>query len=206
MTSPKRRPNRSRRPTPIPGTVLLFALCCLAAILSCSRDDAEEPVQQGEVPAGQAPNCVLLYPSAVDSEARFSTLPIYIDRLPERLQDMSAVIRRYLEGPVGADQFDPYPEGVGLRALYLLSDETLVVDLTGPVRSGGGTSTEVARVYGLVNTLCWNYTDLDGVRILVDGQEVKSLLGHLSLTAPLPPDPDLLSPLTRSRWRTREGR
>lgn len=110
----------------------------------------------------------------------------------ERQQAMEDLVRRYLAGPVGPGQFQPFPDHSSLRALFLLQGGQVVLDLGGPVREGGGSDTETARVYGLVDTLSWNFPEVKAVKILVGGQEVDTLLGHLDLSRPLPPEPRML--------------
>ncbi len=107
-------------------------------------------------------------------------------------ESMSIVVSRYLQGPAGEGRFSPYPDHCTLRALYLLSGDRAVVDLGGPVSSGAGVHTEVHRVYGVINTLVWNFPEVRSVQILIDGREVETLLGHLDLSKPVPPEDRLL--------------
>jgi spore germination protein GerM len=106
--------------------------------------------------------------------------------------DMPDLLKRFLDGPPGPGQSLAFPERSGLKAAFLV-DGLAVVDLTGPVRTGGGASTETARVYGIVQTLHANFPEVKSVRLLVDGQEVDTLLGHLDLSRPLVPEPRLLA-------------
>jgi hypothetical protein len=61
------------------------------------------------------------------------------------------------------------------------------VDLGGAVISGhsGGSLDEALTIYTIVNVLAANLPGVSTVQILVEGQEVDSLVGHLDLRHPL---------------------
>lgn len=62
---------------------------------------------------------------------------------------------------------------------------------------GGGVS-ELFTVYGLINTLAENFPHIRQVRILVEGEPVTSLKGHVDLRQPLSADFRLTRPPERS--------
>jgi spore germination protein GerM len=141
----------------------------------------------------------LLYPGP--EEALLTGLPVQMPATGDAQRDMESLVERYLAGPVGEGQVQPFLDHSALRSLYLLGGNQVVLDLTGPVRSGGGSDTETARVYGLVNTLALNFPAVASVRILVDGQEVETLLGHMDLSRPIPPEPRMLAASLRSQLK-----
>jgi hypothetical protein len=164
---------------------------------ACGRDSGTPPpsaLQNAQAPEARLAKRVLYYPAGENASLR--ECPVSMPASGETELDMCDLLRRYLEGPPGPGQFLAFPEHVALRAAFLV-DGQAVVDLTGPVRTGGGTSTEVARVYGIVQTLHANFPEVKCVRILVDGQEVETLLGHLDLSRPLVPEPRLLARPTK---------
>lgn len=79
------------------------------------------------------------------------------------------------------------PEGTRLRGLYLSSRNEIFVDLDGAVRSGhpGGSLNELLTVYTIVNAITMNLPDVQEVQLLIDGQEVDTLAGHVDLRQPL---------------------
>jgi len=81
----------------------------------------------------------------------------------------------------------PFPEGTRLRTIYLTSGGNIFVDLNQAVSSGhpGGSLDELFTVYALVNALTTNVPDVLGVQILIEGQEVDTLAGHVDLRRPL---------------------
>ncbi len=182
-----------KRPRRRAEVILLTAALC--ALLASCREAPKAPPPSAEQAAPSAAQTVtasrtLFYPQADDM--LLAPCPVVMPATGSPQQDMAALIRRYLAGPPGDGQVQPFLEHSALRALFLVGSEA-VVDLTGPVRAGGGSATEAARVYGIVQTLAYNFSDVKSVRILVDGQEVDTLLGHLDLSRSLPPEPRLVA-------------
>jgi spore germination protein GerM len=56
----------------------------------------------------------------------------------------------------------------------------------------GGSSAEVMTVYSIVNSLTLNFPQIKRVQILIEGKEVETIRGHLSLKRPIPPNPSLV--------------
>jgi spore germination protein GerM len=56
----------------------------------------------------------------------------------------------------------------------------------------GGSSAEIMTVYSIVNTLTTNFPQIKRVQILVEGKEIESIAGHLSLMKPISSKPDLI--------------
>lgn len=85
--------------------------------------------------------------------------------------------------------------------------ETVTLDLSRELvaRHPGGSISELLSVYGLANTLAANFPQLRQVRILVGGQVVESLKGHVDLRAPIPADFRYGRPPLRAGGRATEG-
>ncbi len=56
----------------------------------------------------------------------------------------------------------------------------------------GGSSAEIMTVYSIVNSLTTNFPQIKRVQILVEGKEIESIAGHLSLMRPISSKPDLI--------------
>jgi spore germination protein GerM len=56
----------------------------------------------------------------------------------------------------------------------------------------GGSSAEMMTLYSVVNSLTLNFPQIKRVQILIEGKEVETIAGHLSLRQPVPPKPDLI--------------
>jgi len=84
-------------------------------------------------------------------------------------------------------------EGTKVRQVFVAEDGTAFVDLSKEAVANhrGGSLDELFAVYAIVNAVTVNLPAVKGVQILVDGQEVETLAGHV----------DLRHPLTRNmRW------
>lgn len=98
--------------------------------------------------------------------------------------------RRLLEAQIAAAP-DPLasavPEGTTLRALFIGERGEAYVDLSGDVRAKhtGGALDELFTVYAIVNCLTVNLPAITKVQVLIDGQEVDTLAGHVDLRHPL---------------------
>jgi len=103
------------------------------------------------------------------------------------------VVEALLEGPRG--RLTPVlPSGSALRAFYLGEDGTAYVDLDAAFARGVSRGSEDAllAVWSLTDTLAVNFPEVRRVKILVEGEEVKDLGGHLDLSRPLVPDVGLV--------------
>ena len=97
-----------------------------------------------------------------------------------------AIVRRQLD-PAPPPLRSPFPEGTRLLSLYLATDGNAFVDLSREVSADhpGGSLDELFTVYALVNTLTLNVPEINAVQIMVGGQEVDTLAGHIDLRQPL---------------------
>lgn len=172
----------------------------LALALACGGDPAPPPSPGPAVApilSVDSRSVTLLYPGGEDGALQpcEDNLPLTGD--PDG--DYALLVARYLAGPACEGLVNPFPEGAGLRALYPMARGLVVVDLTSHATSGAGGAFETLRVYGLIDTLALNFPEVRSVRILVEGREVESLLGHLDLQRPLVPEPSFAAPEVRAR-------
>jgi spore germination protein GerM len=79
------------------------------------------------------------------------------------------------------------PPGTSLRALFVTEQGDAYVDLSKEAAAGhpGGSTHERMKIYTIVDALTVNLPAIRAVQILVDGREVESLAGHVSLRGPL---------------------
>lgn len=82
------------------------------------------------------------------------------------------------------------PADTEVRAVHLSADGTAFVDLDQAFSRGLSLGSEDAliAVRSLVETLAANLADVRRVKILVEGEEVRDLGGHLDLSRPLVPE------------------
>lgn len=103
------------------------------------------------------------------------------------------------------------PEGTELRGVDIDRDTgVLTVDLSQEVDlpgTGHGSTEEVAFAQQLAYTAT-QFAGVRSVRLLVEGQEIEDLWGHVDWSKPIEPDPFALTPITieEPRWGfRREG-
>ena len=58
----------------------------------------------------------------------------------------------------------------------------------------GGSASEMATIYSLVNSLTRNISSIKGVKLLIGGKEVESIKGHIDTKQPFNMNKDLLAP------------
>jgi len=120
----------------------------------------------------------------------FSTKDANYLRLEEREidQDKDLYLQIFEElkaGPESSELGGTIPDGSQLLE-YEIEGELIVLNFNRALKDNhwGGSAGELLTVYSIVNS----YTALDQiqkVRILIEGEEVESLVGHLDLSQPL---------------------
>ena len=102
-----------------------------------------------------------------------------------------AQARSIVEAQLSAEAPSPLlstiPKGAALRGIFISQRNEAFVDLDPIIRSAhpGGTLQELMTVYTIVNVLLTNLPNLREVQILIGGQEVDTLAGHVDLRRPL---------------------
>lgn len=78
-------------------------------------------------------------------------------------------------------------EGTSVRQIFVSEDGTAFVDLSKEAVANhrGGSLDELFAVYAIVDAITVNLPAIKGVQILVDGQEMDTLAGHVDLRHPL---------------------
>jgi spore germination protein GerM len=78
-------------------------------------------------------------------------------------------------------------EGTKVRQVFVTEDGTAFVDLSKEAVTNhrGGSLDELFAVYAIVDAITVNLPAITSVQILVDGQEVDTLAGHVDLRHPL---------------------
>jgi hypothetical protein len=79
------------------------------------------------------------------------------------------------------------PPGTRVRAVFVTERNEAFVDLSREITAAhpGGSLAELCTVYSIVNAVTVNLPAITAVQILVEGQEVDTLAGHVDLRQPL---------------------
>lgn len=115
---------------------------------------------------------------------------------------LSLVAQELLKGSANQSIPRPLPQDSVIRAAYLLPEGLAVVDVGGPTLAAGwntGSHGEMIAVYSLVQTIVSNFPSVRRVRIVVNGQPVPTLAGHIEIDRSLRPLQSLLVPRTAFR-------
>ncbi len=178
--------------------------------LATLRANVEENLGAAQTPAGSAPanearrpatpmgeREILLYFSNPEG-VRLRPQPISLPYTESIVENCRIALEALIAGPA-SDQHAPIlPDTVRVRALYLLDNGELVVDLSRELLTENALFTSLSQesllVYGIVNTLTQGAlqssrdTQIRQVRILVEGVRPETYPMHVDLSDPLPPD------------------
>ena len=90
-----------------------------------------------------------------------------------------------LRGPTGA-AVRTTPSATVLRSVSIMSDGLANADFSAQLASEhpGGSSSELLTVYSIVNTLVFNIEDIKRVQILIEGQTIDTIAGHMDCRQP----------------------
>lgn len=99
-----------------------------------------------------------------------------------------------IKGPESSELYPVIPEGTQVNEVYI-ADDIVYIDLSEEIFKNhpGGSSGELMTVYSIVNTLT-EIPPIKGVQILVEGNEMESLVGHIDISMPLLRDEDWIKP------------
>lgn len=103
------------------------------------------------------------------------------------LDDAKICIKELITGPQNKNLVSAVPPGTVLREIYLNDDKCAYVDFDRSLidKHTGGTEGEVFTIYSIVNTLTSNFNQITSVKILVEGQEVRTIAGHIDIRGAL---------------------
>jgi spore germination protein GerM len=134
-------------------------------------------------PPPQQVNLFLLNPTAL------TLVPVKIERRlhTEITKCLSQVIKALIQ-ETPPNFRNPIPRGTLLNEVYIDSHQTAYLDFSSHLTNGhiGGTTAESLTVMAILKTVFDAFPDdIKQVQILIDGNQVKTLAGHLNLSQPL---------------------
>jgi len=164
----------------------LIAALLAAALLSCKQREVPRlnPVVANRVTMRQV-NLFFETPARLlGQELRNVALP------DNEAAALATLVRELLLGSANQAVPRPFPPDAVLRGAFLLPDGTAVIDLGGATLVNGwsaGSHEELIAVFSLVQTLTSNIASVKRVRILIEGQSVDTLAGHVAIDRALAP-------------------
>jgi hypothetical protein len=123
----------------------------------------------------------------------------FIPREDTRAALAEALVKSLIEGSK-TGLTATLPEKAGLRKVEIEPDQTLSVRFAKslPGLHPGSTTSELATVYSLTNTLIANIPEIKRVRILAGDEVAASIRGHISLKNPFAFNPEIIAPVSRA--------
>lgn len=113
-----------------------------------------------------------------------------VRRLDDLPLQVKAVVEELIRGPVGKST-PSFPPGTRVKGVLVDTAGTAYVDFSRELQTEypGGAWTETLTIYSLANTLATNFPDqIKAVQILVDGEQVPTLAGHIDTSRPFAPN------------------
>ncbi len=154
---------------------------------------APVPVPVAAEPAALAHITATLFYASADG---LSLMPLHreVQLEPGVVAQGRQIVLAQIQAPP-APAIGVVPTGTTLRAFYVTALGDAFVDLSGDVVRGhpGGARQELLTVQAIVHAVTANLPTVRRVQILVDGQEVDTLAGHIDLRRPLARDPTILA-------------
>ena len=154
---------------------------------------------QGEVPAavgGPTEKVIFNVYFAADG-GRLRGEPRELDVTEAPKDRIRKILAALLEGPKQPGLYPLFPKEVTLGSVQLSQDGTAYVDLrseTQPDPPASGSTEEMQRVYGIVNSIVLNVPQATHVVLLWNGFQRESFSGHLDMSRPLEADRTLVAP------------
>ena len=100
------------------------------------------------------------------------------------------VLLELINGPKDTSLVPTIPVGTKIHDVYIDQYNVLYVDFSKEIKENhiGGSTAEILTVYSIVNTLTTNFPEIKQVQILIDGNTIDSLAGHIDISEPVKPD------------------
>lgn len=171
------------------GVVLAFLLLAvfLGALLFRKHERAmAPPLTPGEVQQSGLVNVTLFFAThEFDGLVREGR---EIGPCDEPSACFEEILEELINGPLG--EHSPVLPLTGMFNSVKLDGRTALVDFAQELLDGlpPGSSGELYAAYSVVNSICYNYPQVQQVVFTVDGRPLTTLKGHLDISSPISPD------------------
>ena len=180
--------------------VILFLLGFGLFIFSTLRHDILKGFKPGEVkPSGpEKKKSVVLYFSDGEGELLVGEKRA-LSQGGSLQEEAKETVVELIHGPKGK-LIPTLPSKTKLIALQVDDQGLAKVNFSRALTQDhpGGSSAEIMTVYSVVNSLALNFPEIKRVQILVEGKEIETITGHLSLNRPTGPNPNLIKKTGKS--------
>ncbi len=150
---------------------------------NAAREAQVAAEQQVTAPVGNGPPEPVTLFVADDSDGTLRKTQVSVVLPAERSERDRAVLRTLMAQYMTADSAHPVGAGSDIREVYLMGDDTAIVDTNLPFADAhpSGVLAEELTVASVVLSLNANDSKLQRVKILVNGRERDTLAGHADL-------------------------
>jgi spore germination protein GerM len=113
---------------------------------------------------------------------------------PTEAEEAERALTELIKGSEGG-LISPLPPGTKVRQVFIARDGLATVDFSREITENFsyGSTSELAAVYSVVNTLVFNFKPVKKVVLLVEGAERETLGGHVDLSRAFFPDYSLVA-------------
>lgn len=119
----------------------------------------------------------------------------FVNKESDHALQAKEIVRALLDGSKNG-LVNTFPKGVAVHEVKVSDDGIASVNLSKhlmKIHEGSSTS-EMATIYSLTNSLTQNIPSIKKVKILVEGKEIASIKGHISTRNAFAPDLELIVP------------
>ncbi len=131
-------------------------------------------------PDKPARDIVVYYGDPETDKLKSYSTKIYLD--DHIINEVKQVLERLLGNPT-QDYTRVIPEGTAIREVYIDSNSILYIDLSEEfmINNKGGTTFEYLSVYSIIKSIFFNFKQIRGIKLLINGTEQDTVSGHLSI-------------------------
>jgi len=104
------------------------------------------------------------------------------------IEQIRTTIQTLTDTPPSQNLMTAIPQGTKLQSLFVDSSGIAYLDFSREIQQNhiGGLTAELLTIGSIVNTLLFNFKEIKGVQLLVEGSEIETLAGHIDCTKPFP--------------------
>jgi hypothetical protein len=171
----------------LPAFLVLLLVFGVLVVRKFVLSTPPEPIPVAVIEEPETSREVILYFGSADG-SRLETEARDIERCPDEDTCIRGTVQALINGPVG--NFVPlFPASTMVHRL-VVENGTATVDFGKLLITGhpGGSLSELLTVYSLVNTLAANFPHIRQVQILIEGERVDTLKGHVGVRDPIKAD------------------
>ncbi|MBN1365483.1 MAG: GerMN domain-containing protein [Syntrophaceae bacterium] len=119
----------------------------------------------------------------------------YVTKESDVALQAKEIVKALLDGSK-TGLINTFPEGVNVRETKIKDDGTLLVSFSKNLTKAyqGSSTSEMATIYSLTNSITQNIPSIKKVKILIEGKDLSSIKGHISTRRAFSPDLELIIP------------